>query len=303
VSHRELVVLGTASQAPTRHRNHNGYLVRWDDRSILFDPGEGTQRQFTFAGVAAARTTDICITHFHGDHCLGLPGMIQRLSGDKVTREVPIYHPAAGAEFLDRLSRASEFLPVTPFRPVPIASDGVVGDLGESQLVARALDHRVPTYGYRIQEPPRRKFRPDALAEAGIAGPLVGELAQQGHIEIDGRFIEIDQVSDISPGQSLAFIMDTRICEAAIELADGADLVVCESTFLESEAHLAHDYGHLTAAEAARIAKEAGARSLVLTHFSARYSDTTAFVVEAERTFPSVVAVADFDRVPVPARR
>jgi ribonuclease Z len=86
MSARELVVLGTASQAPTRTRNHNGYLLRWDDEGILFDPGEGTQRQLTLAGVAASAITRICITHFHGDHCLGLPGVIQRLSLDRVAR-------------------------------------------------------------------------------------------------------------------------------------------------------------------------------------------------------------------------
>ncbi|MGI9645352.1 MAG: MBL fold metallo-hydrolase, partial [Ilumatobacteraceae bacterium] len=94
MSARELVVLGTASQAPTRHRNHNGYLLRWDGSAILFDPGEGTQRQFTLAGVSPASITRICITHFHGDHCLGLPGVIMRMDLDQAQLPVPIHYPA-----------------------------------------------------------------------------------------------------------------------------------------------------------------------------------------------------------------
>src|SRR5438874_8550637 len=100
---RELVVLGTASQAPTRHRNHNGYLLRWDDEGWLFDPGEGTQRQLLFAGVAASAITRICLTHFHGDHCLGLPGVIQRIALDGVTESVHAYFPASGRPYWDRL--------------------------------------------------------------------------------------------------------------------------------------------------------------------------------------------------------
>src|SRR3954465_3286877 len=109
MSARELIVLGTASQAPTRYRNHNGYLLRWDGHGVLFDSGEGTQRQLLLAGVAASRIDDICITHFHGDHCLGLPGMLQRVSLDRVAHPVRLRYPAGGQEYVDRLRRAAIF--------------------------------------------------------------------------------------------------------------------------------------------------------------------------------------------------
>src|SRR3954464_11397603 len=99
VSPRELIVLGTASQAPTRHRNHNGYLLRWDGEGLLFDPGEGTQRQMLLAGVPASSVTRLCLTHFHGDHCLGVPGVVQRLSVDGVQHPVHAYFPASGQHF------------------------------------------------------------------------------------------------------------------------------------------------------------------------------------------------------------
>jgi ribonuclease Z len=295
-------VLGTASSAPTRHRNHNGYVLRWDNRLILFDPGEGTQRQFTLAGVAAARLTDICITHFHGDHCLGLPGIIQRLSGEGVERTVPIYYPADGQEYFDRLRYASEYVETTPFAPTPISVDGQVGPMGESALIAKALDHRITSYGYRIQEPDHVRFNREALDATGLSGPDVGQLQRDGFFETGERTIQLSDVSEDQVGQSMALVMDTRYCDAAVELAQDVDLLVCESTFLEPDAQLATDYGHMTAAQAARLAVEAGAKKLVLTHFSARYGSSQMFVDEAKPIFENVVAVNDFDRVGVPPR-
>ncbi len=107
MSARELVVLGSSSQVPTRYRNHNGYLLLWDDRGLLFDPGEGTQRQLLLAGVAASRITRILVTHFHGDHCLGLPGILQRLSLDQVPHEVGVHFPGSGEAYFERLRYAS----------------------------------------------------------------------------------------------------------------------------------------------------------------------------------------------------
>ena len=116
---RELVVLGTAGQVPTRDRNLNGYLLRWDDEALLFDPGEGTQRQMLLAGVKATSITRILLTHFHGDHCLGLPGVVQRLALDGVTRPVRLYYPASGHGYLERLLGGSAHFTRAPleFRP------------------------------------------------------------------------------------------------------------------------------------------------------------------------------------------
>ena len=105
VSNRELVILGTASQAPTRSRNHNGYFLRWDDEGLLFDPGEGTQRQMLFAGVTASQVTRICVTHLHGDHCLGLPGVLARMSLDRVPHPVEVCYPAGSRDVLPAAPR------------------------------------------------------------------------------------------------------------------------------------------------------------------------------------------------------
>jgi ribonuclease Z len=304
MSARELIVLGTASQAPTRYRNHNGYLLRWDTDGILFDPGEGTQRQLLLAGVASSAVNRICITHFHGDHCLGLPGVLQRLSLDRVAHPVAVHYPAGGAEFYDRLRHAALYNDTVDVRPHPVSEPGpVVPGPAPFTLIAARLDHRAETFGWRLVEPDGRTMLPERLEAAGISGPDVGRLQRDGVLEVGGRRITAEEMSEPRPGQRFAFVMDTRLCDAAFELAEGADVVVCESTFLSRDADLAAGYGHLTAAQAARIAAESGARCLVLTHFSQRYTDESSFAAEAKEIFPEVIAARDLDRIPVPPRR
>jgi ribonuclease Z len=306
VANRELVVLGTASQAPTRSRNHNGYFLRWDSAGLLFDPGEGTQRQMLFAGVTASQVTSICITHFHGDHCLGLPGVLQRMSLDQVPHVVEVCYPAQSQEVLGRLRHASLFRDRLRLRERPVVQDGPITDTPSFRLEARALSHSVPTFGYRLVEPDGRRMLPEKLAALGVTGPDIGRLQREGRLAADGQTVTVEQVSEPKPGQCFAFIMDTRLCDAAFALADRADMLVCESTFANAEAGLARDYGHLTAGQAGQIAAQAGARLLVLTHFSQRYEsgDDKRLAAEAATTFGGEVVLArDLDRIPVPPRQ
>lgn len=304
MSVRELVVLGTGSQAPSRTRNHNGYLLRWDGEGLLFDPGEGTQRQLIFAGVAASAITRICVTHFHGDHCLGVPGIIQRLSLDAVPHPVIAHYPASGAEYFARLRGACVFAEHAELREEPVAGEGVLATGAFGELSVRWLDHRIDTVGYRLVEPDGRRMLPDALARFGVTGPDVSRLQRDGALTVGGRRVRLDDVSVPRRGQRFAFVMDTRLCDAVFQLADGADLLVIESTFLSEHAGFAAEYGHLTAAQAGRVAAECGVRTLVLTHFSQRYGDADRFADEAGAEFGGdVIVAADLMRVPVPARR
>jgi ribonuclease Z len=305
VSNRELVVLGTASQAPTRVRNHNGYLLRWDTEGLLFDPGEGTQRQMLFAGVTASQITRICITHFHGDHCLGLPGVLQRMSLDRVPQLVDVHYPGQNQAVFDRLRHAALFRDVLNLRERPVTQAGTIASTPAFRLDAQPLSHSTPTFGYRLAEPDGRRMLPDRLAALGIAGPDIGRLQREGSLPAAGRRVTLEEVSEPRRGQRFAFIMDTRLCDAAFALADQADMLVCESTFADTEAALAQDYGHLTARQAGRIAEEAGARLLVLTHFSQRYDpgDGQRLAGEAASAFGGEVVLArDLSRIPVPAR-
>lgn len=302
MSSRELIVLGSASQVPTRHRNHNAYFLRWDDEGILFDPGEGTQRQMTLAGLSATQVTRICITHFHGDHALGLPGIIQRLSLDRAKHPVEVYYPASGQAFFERLRHATIFMDAATIVPRPISGDGVLAETKGFKLSAAKLEHAVDTYGFRLEEHSRVQLIPSRLAEAGISGPLTGELLRKGSVEVGGRTVRVEEVGETRAGQGFAFVMDTRPCANAGRLAQGVDLLVCESTYLDTERQEAHDHFHMTALQAAELAREARARRLVLTHFSQRYEDTAPFVAEAKPLVADVVAARDLDRVEIPKR-
>lgn len=306
MSVRELVVLGTASQVPTRHRNHNGYLLRWDGEGLLFDPGEGTQRQMLRAGVAAHDIDRICVTHFHGDHSLGLAGVIQRINLDRVSHPVTAHYPASGQRFFERLRYATAYRETAALTEAPISGEGgVLARTAGYTLEARRLSHPVESYGYRLTEPDGRRMLPERLAAHGIRGPEVGRLQQEGALEREGHTVTLEEVSEVRRGQRFAFVMDTRLCEGAHALAQGCDLLVIESTFLDEDEPLAVEYGHLTAGQAARLAAEAGVRHLVLTHFSQRYGDPTDFERQARAAgFTGELTVAqDLMSVAVPKRR
>jgi ribonuclease Z len=204
VSDRELVVLGTASQAPTRSRNHNGYLLLWDGEGLLFDPGEGTQRQMLFAGVTASQVTRICITHFHGDHCLGLPGVLARMSLDRVPHTVDACYPAQNQEVFARLRHAALFRDAVDLRERPAGTGGTVLRAAAFQVEARPLSHSVPALGYRLVEPDGRRMLPDRLAAFGITGPDVGRLQREGRLVAGERLVTVEQVSEPRRGQRFA---------------------------------------------------------------------------------------------------
>ncbi|MEX3099950.1 MULTISPECIES: ribonuclease Z [unclassified Streptomyces] len=303
MSVRELTVLGTASQVPTRHRNHNGYFLRWDADGILFDPGEGTQRQMVRAGVAAHDLNRICVTHFHGDHSLGLAGVIQRVNLDQVPHPVVAHYPRSGQRFFDRLRYSTAYRETVGITESPVAGGGML-TLAEGPsytLEAHRLSHPVESYGYRLVEPDGRRILPARLAEHGIKGPDVGRIQREGAL----GGVTLDDVSELRRGQRFAFVMDTRLCDGVHALAEDCDMLVIESTFLDEDAQLAQDHGHLTAVQAAAVARDAGVRHLVLTHFSQRYTDPEEFERQARSAgFEGELTIArDLMRVPVPKRR
>jgi ribonuclease Z len=255
------------------------------------------------AGLSVSPITRICVTHFHGDHSLGLPGIVQRISLDRVPHPVAVHFPAGGRDFFDRLRHATSFWDHSDLRPSPVgagpANEPWETETAAGRLTALPLWHSIETYGYRLAEPGRRRMVPGLLAAHGISGPAVGELQRTGRLGAVG----LDQVSEHRPGQKFAFVMDTGLCDEVFALADGVDLLVIEATFLTEDAAMAAQVGHLTAAQAATVAAQSGVRTLVLTHFSQRYTDPSRFLAEARPHFDGEIVVAeDLMRVPVPPR-
>lgn len=299
MSARTFIALGTASQVPTRERNHNGYFIRWDREGFLLDPGEGTQRQMIFAGVTASQITKIFITHFHGDHCLGLAGVLQRISLDKVAHEVEIYYPSYGRKYIDHLRNSSVYYNVADISEKPFNTEGVIFESENLTIETRRLDHTVESWGYRFQEKDDVTMLPEKLKKFGVFGKNVAKLKSEKTLEIDGKKVTLEEVSVFKKGQSAAFIMDTKLCESAYELAKDVDILICESTYLAAETADAVKNGHLTSQQAAEIAKKANARKLVLTHFSQRYLSIERFVTEAKEIHENTVAVNDGEQIEI----
>jgi ribonuclease Z len=298
MSVRDVVILGCSSQQPTRMRNHGAYLFRWNEEGLLFDPGEGTQRQFIFANVAPTIVTRIFISHFHGDHCLGLGSILMRLNLDKVTHPIHCYYPASGKKYFDRLRFGTIYHEMIHVIEHPVSEAGLVEDDGKFRIEATFLEHGVANIGWRITEPDTRKFDDEALKLHGIRGPLVRQLINTGFININDSKVNIDEVSWIRKGDSIAVVIDTRFCQNAINIAKDAKILLCESTYQEEHRDLAYKHFHLTAKEAAIIAKQAGAKKLILTHFSARYQSLKEFETEAKAVFPNVFIADDLKVFP-----
>ncbi len=300
MSIRDLTILGCSSQQQTRFRNHGAYLLRWNDEGLLFDPGEGTQRQFIFADIPPPCVTRIFISHFHGDHCLGLGSMLLRLNLDKVKHPIHCYYPASGKKFFDRLRYSCIYRENIEVIEHPVKKEGLVEDDGKFRIEAAFLDHGVENIGWRITEPDTIKFDRTKLKAHGLDGPIIRELEQKGKITFDGKTVYLDEVSSPRPGDAFAYVVDTRPCKAALKLAKGAKLFLCEATYSHQEKEMAHEYHHMTAIQAAEIAKEAGVKQLILTHFSARYRDPEELGIEARTVFPNTLVAEDLRRFPFP---
>ncbi|HSX26110.1 MAG TPA: ribonuclease Z [Chlamydiales bacterium] len=300
MSLRDLTILGCSSQQPTRFRNHGAYLLRWNDEGLLFDPGEGTQRQFIFAEIAPPVVTRIFISHFHGDHCLGLGSMLMRLNLDKVTHPIHCYYPASGKKFFDRLRYGCIYRENITVVEHPVKKAGLVEDDGKFRIEAAFLDHGVENIGWRITEPDVVKFNKEALKKFGIDGPAVRKLEKEGKLLVGHHWVALDEVSHLRQGDAFAYIVDTRPCPEALEIARGAKMLLCESTYLDEERALAQEYQHMTALQAAELARKAGVQTLILTHFSARYRDPELLGVEARTIFPNTFVAEDLKRFPFP---
>lgn len=297
---RDLTILGCSSQQPTRSRNHGGYLLRWNNEGLLFDPGEGTQRQFIFANIAPTVVNRIFISHFHGDHCLGLGSILMRLNLDKVLHPIHCYYPASGKKYFDRLRYGSIYHEMITVIEHPVSKEGLVEDDGMFRIEAAFLKHGVENIGWRITEPSTRKFDANKLKLAGVTGAAVKELEEKGEIIINGKPVHIDDVSWIRQGDVFSVVIDTLPCQSAINIARNATTLLCESTYLEEHKELALQHNHLTAKQAAAIAKEANVQQLILTHFSARYQNLKDFEIEAKAVFPNTSVADDLLRFNFP---
>jgi ribonuclease Z len=296
--------LGTAAARPTVGRNVSSLVVQREGDTMVFDCGEGTQRQMMRYGTGFS-FSEIYFTHLHADHFLGVIGLLRTLGLQAREEPMDLYTPR-GTETL--LRQAVDLgVERVPFEVHIHGLDhGETVDHGDYHVAAFRTQHGGKSLGYAVVEHPRLgRFNAALAREMGIPeGPLWGKLHHGHAVEVDGRTITPEQVvGDPRPGRKLVYSGDTRPCKATREISAGADLLIHEATFAADEAARAAQTGHSTARDAAEIAASAGVLRLALTHFSPRYADEPRFLErEAREVFPEVVAAYDGLVLEVPYR-
>jgi ribonuclease Z len=282
---------------PTKERNHSSVLLTYGSEGILVDCGEGTQRQLRLAGIPANKITKVLISHWHGDHVLGLPGLLQTLGSFEYSKPLEVYGPKGTKKHFSYMKGAFFFEERFEVS-IKEVSRGVFLENKDFILEALPLEHSVPCLGYRFIEKDKRKMRLDVIKKIGIPeGPLLGRLQEGKNVKFKGRKISPDEVTYRKKGKSIAFIFDTALCKNCILLAKEADILVSEATYADELEEKAGKYKHLTARQAAMIANNANVKKLVLTHFSQRYKSLDKIETEAREVFDNTICAKDFMRL------
>lgn len=294
----ELTILGCGSASPTLRHHPSAQALNCRDRFMLIDCGEGTQLQMRRYSIPFSRLTDIFISHLHGDHCLGILGLLSTLSLQGMTAPVNLHIPAGGMDIFTRM--IAFFCPGSADRiklcPIPEGIN-VIAETKSLTVTAFPLYHRMPAFGFIFREKPReRRLLGDVADFLGIPPSLrKGIKAGAGwRRPADGRvFTNAELTDDPPPSLSYCYCSDTQADSRVAKACRGVDMMYHEATYLDEMAVMAHERGHSTAAEAGRIAREAGAGTLLIGHYSKRYRDSLPLAEEAASTFGGPVIAVD----------
>ena len=292
----EVTFLGTSSAVHSKDRNHPSIALKAFGDVFLFDCGEGTQRQLLFTNVSPMKISKVFITHFHGDHILGLPGLLQSMSLNGRESKLTVYGPRGLNKLKDAIYSLGYCAIEYPVEFIEIDT-GIIEETDEYVIRAQSVRHNVPSLAYSIEEKKKPRFLREKAIELGVpVGPAFGKLHNGEEIEIDGRTIKPEQV--LGPprkGIKITYSGDTRPCEEIIMFAKDSTLLIHESTFIQKEAQNAEEYGHSTAKDAAFVARESNSKKLIITHISTRYGEEYAQVMlkEAQEIFENTELAED----------
>lgn len=296
------LILGTSSAFPTKERNHTAVLLTYGGESLLFDCGEGTQRQLRVAGENLMKISKIFITHWHGDHTLGLPGLIDSMAFNQGKKELQIYGPKGTKERIETLLKVYCSRPSFNLEVFDLDLDKIrkITEGEGYEVFAAKMTHGVPCIAYSFVEKPHIKIKVDYIEQFGLSKhPIVEDLRRGKDIIWKGKKLLSSDATYSLPGKKFTYVVDTSLNENIKELAKDADVLICEGTFSNELKDKAGDKGHLTVKQAAKIAKDAKVKKLVLTHFSQRYRDVEPLLKEAKRMFKDTELGRDFLEVTI----
>jgi ribonuclease Z len=291
----KLVFLGTGCAIPTKRRNHPAVLLSYNGENILVDCGENTQRQIRIAKINPCSITKILITHWHGDHTLGIPGLIQTLELNGYNKQLNIYGPKGTKMFMDLYLKLfvhpnSINIQVHEIHP------GIFFENESFQLKSEQMNHNTPTLAYSFIIPERKRINKDKLKKLKIPNsPLIRELKQGKTISFNGKKIDGSKLLYTEQGRKITFMLDTATNENCDRIAKNSDILISEATFSEKEEENAKLTFHLTSKQSAQIAKQANAKKLILMHLSQRFEkDPSILLKEARQVFKNTILAEDF---------
>ncbi|MCD6467755.1 MAG: ribonuclease Z [Thermoplasmata archaeon] len=297
-----VIFLGTSGSWPTVKRNVTSVAVKRGGEVILFDCGEGTQRQIQKSKLSYMQITKIFITHFHGDHFLGLPGLIQTMQLNDRKEPLYVYGPKGTKRIVNVVASLGYFRPSYPVYAEEL-SDGDTVNCDGYTVKAFRVEHTVPTLAYVLEEDKRPgRFNKTKALELGVPeGPLFSRLQRGQRVTLDdGRVVEPSMVlGPPRPGRKIVFSGDTKPCENLIRHAKNADILIHDATFSSELEETANEYGHSTARQAAVLAKKAQVKQLILTHISPRYLNVKPLQSEAQEIFNNSMVARDFTEVEI----
>jgi ribonuclease Z len=299
----KLIFLGTAGSFPTSHRSLPAIAIQHAQTLCLFDCGEGLQRQIFTAGIKFRHPLKIFITHLHGDHILGLPGLLQTMSLLNLDKPVEVYGPQGILDFIVNIVKLIRFHLTFPLKIFEV-NEGVAYTDPKYTVHCVWADHNIPNLAYALQETERPgRFFPQKARDLGVPeGPLWSQLQRGENITLaSGRLIAPSEVlGSPRPGRKIVYTGDTKPCPSVIRLAKNADILIHDATFDDALQERAISHGHSTPSQAASIAKRAQVKHLILTHLSSRYTDGSLLRQQAEHIFPTVTIAEDFLEIHVP---
>jgi len=295
----KLTFLGTAASIPTAKRNHPAILLDYQGEHMLIDCGEGTQRQFRKARINLGKVTKLLISHWHGDHILGIPGLLQTLGLSGYNKSLYIYGPRGTKKFMKEILKIFHFT-----GDYKIKVEEVQGKFFETEdfyLEASSMTHRIPCNAYSFVIKDKLRIDKKKLAKTKIpSGPLISKLKQGKDISYKGKKYKTKDLTYVEKGKKVSVIMDTGMNKKIIPFVKNSDLLICESSFGEDMKAFAKERFHLTAKQTGEIAKKSKSKELILTHISQRYEkDMNSILNQAKKEFKNVSIVSDLDEVEV----
>jgi ribonuclease Z len=293
----KLTFLGTGCMIPTKTRNVQGIFAKYKNYGVLFDCGEGTQRQMNIAGIKRTDINIILISHWHADHVGGLLPLVKTLGNSEIDTKFKIFGPKNSKTMMQHLEKSTHTDTKINYTLIEVDNPKpkIIYENDNFKIVAANLDHKVPCIGFTFIEKDKYNINLKKAEKFGLKeGPILGKLLREQQITYKGKRVNIEDVATLKKGKKFAVILDTSPCQNTIELSKDTDIAIIEATLHSNLEEKAREKHHLTSKDAALIANEANVKQLYLTHFSQRYKDISILREEAKTYFKNTIIAEDF---------